>query len=98
MLPDQGEAPETGVRPRRQPATPGAAFHADTDCADGANGGVQPAPYAGTAAMPLAAVEPGPFARKRVGHDAEADLQHARRAPRRHDGVYGQAAAGRIDP
>jgi len=48
-LPAQGEHFEKGIRAWRTVATLGAAFHAGADYADGADRGVQPAPYGGTA-------------------------------------------------
>ena len=45
---------------------PAAALHPGADHADGADGGVQPPPFAGPAAVPLAAAEPGPAARQRA--------------------------------
>ena len=62
---------------------------ADADVADG---GVQPASFGGPAAVPLAAVEPGPVALQRADHDAGADCQHARGAPRGRHGSGRQAA------
>src|SRR5450759_1047297 len=63
-LPAQGEYSETGIRAGRSIATLGAAFHAGADCPDVANRGMQPTPYTGPTAMPLAIVEPGPLAKQ----------------------------------
>ena len=89
---------EGRVQPRRPGAAPAAALHPGADHADGADGGVQPPPFAGPAAVPLAAAEPGPAAGQRTRDDAGADRQHARRAPRRRDRRRPQAAEGRADP
>src|SRR3546814_6276272 len=48
-------AAEGGVQSPRPDAPCAAALHASADHADGADGGLQPAPYRGSAAMPLAA-------------------------------------------
>src|SRR5580765_7691249 len=49
----QGECSKKGIRAGRYVAVFGAALHAGADHADGANGGVQPAPFAGPATMPV---------------------------------------------
>ena len=48
------------IRAWRRAAAPAAALHAGTDHADVADRGVQPAPFGGAAAVPLAVVEHGP--------------------------------------
>ena len=94
----QGAAAEGGVRPLRPDDAPAAALHAGADHADGADGGVQSAPFGRPAAVPLAAAEPRPPVVERAVDDAGTDRQHARRAPRgRHRGRR-QAAGCRADP
>ena len=79
-------------------AASGAALHAGADHADGADRGVQPAPFGGPATVPLAAVEPGPACRSNeLIDDAGADREHAGRAPRGRDRGRRQAAGGRVD-
>ena len=85
-LPAQGSGAEEGIRAGRHAAASGAALHAGADHADGADRGVQPAPFGGAATVPLAAVEPGPVALERADHDPGVDRQHAGRAPRRRHG------------
>ncbi len=71
---------------RIQPCTgtaAAAALRAGPDYADGADRRVQPAPFAGPAAVPLAAAEPGSSAGQRTRDDAGTDRQHVRRAARR---------------
>ena len=53
---------EAGVRPRRPAAAPAAALHPGADDADGADRSLQPAPFGGAAAVPLAAADAGPLA------------------------------------
>ena len=43
---------------------------------------LQPATLSGSATLPLATVEPRPFAVRPINHDAGSDFQHAGRAPR----------------
>ena len=57
-----------------------AALHAGAHHADVADRGLQPAPFVGAAALPLAAAERGPAALEQAGDDRGADRQHARRA------------------
>ena len=88
---------EKGIRSRRGAAASAAALHAGADRADGADRGVQPAPFAGAATVPLAALEPGPAALERADHDPGADRQHAGSAPRgRHRAAGHLQAAGLI--
>ena len=63
-LPAQGAAAEGGVQPRRPDAAPAAALHPGADHADGADRGVQPAPFGRPAIVPLAAAEPRPAVRR----------------------------------
>ena len=80
-------------------AAPAAALHPGADHADGADGGVQPAPFARPAAVPLAAAEPRPAAAatsSMMTQELIANMLGVRR-----EGVTEgarQAAEGRADP
>ena len=74
------------VRARRPAAAFAAALHPGADRANRADRGVQPAPFAGTATVPLDPVVPGPVALERADDDAGADRRYAGRAPRRRHG------------
>ena len=58
----------------------------------------KPAPFSGTATVPLDLVMPGPVALERVGDDAGADRPRAGRAPRRRHGGRWKAPKGGTDP
>ena len=88
---------ERRVQPRRSDAASVAALHPGADHADGADGGVQPAPFGRPATVPLAAAEPGSPGIERADDDPGIDRQHAGRAPRRRDRGRRQAAGRRVD-
>jgi hypothetical protein len=61
-----GGSGEKRIRAQWPAAAVTAALHPSTDRANRADRGVQPAPYAGTATVPLDLVMPGPVARERA--------------------------------
>ena len=83
-LPPGGADREARIRAQRRVAVRAAALHPGADHADVTDRGVQPPPQRRSAALPLAAAESGPAPVQPGPHDAGADFQHARRAPRRH--------------
>ena len=93
----EGAAVQGRVLSRRPDAPPIAALHSGAADADGADGGVQSASFGGPATVPLAAAEPGPPVLQRAEHDAGADRQHARGAPRRRHRGCREVAARRVD-
>ena len=65
--------------------------------ADGADRGMQSAPFAGTTTLPLAATEPRPSVHQRIDNDPGVDCQYAGGAARRGHGGRRAIAACRPD-
>lgn len=89
-----GRPAATRVRARRPAAASAAPLHSSAHRANRAGLGVQPAPYAGTAFVPLDIVLPGPVAHQRDGADIGTDRRRAGYASRRRDGGCRKAAEG----
>src|ERR1700687_4398644 len=93
----QGATDDAGVQPGRSGDAPAAAVHPGTHYPDGADRGMQSAPFTRSATVPLAAAEPGPPAIQPAGDDPGADRQYAGRATRRRDRGSRPIAQGRSD-
>ncbi len=97
-VPPEGRPADAGVQPLRPRHAPATSIHAGADHADDPDCGVQPAPLAGPAVVPLAAAQPRPAGIRRNRDDAGADRQHAGRAPRRRHRGGRSVAGGGNDP
>ena len=88
----------TRVRARGSADASAAALYPGADRANRADRVVQPVPFAGTAAVSLDPVVPGPVAFERIDGNAGADRRAVGRASRRRYRGHRPSASGRTDP
>src|ERR1019366_4343874 len=78
-LPAAATAAQRRVQSPRRVVAADVALHAVPDHANGPDGGLQPSPYFGPAAVPLAVAFPGPPVKQYLDDDPGTDRQHAGR-------------------